>query len=120
MSDKINITGVRVHGKHGVFEQEKSDGQYFVVDAELEVDLKEAAHDDDFSKTVNYDDVSVLIYDTIKGPSVNLIETLADRIGKAILKKFDQVASVKVTVHKPNAPVSVPFGDVSVTIKNER
>lgn len=120
MSDKITITGVRVHGKHGVFEQEKIDGQYFVVDAELKVDMKEAAHNDDFLKTVNYDDVASLIYNVIKGPSVNLIETLADRIGKAILKDFYRVEEVEVTVHKPNAPVSVPFGDVSVTIKNKR
>lgn len=120
MSDKITITGIRARGKHGVFEEEKINGQDFVVDAELKVDMKEAAHNDDFAKTVNYDDVSSLIHNIIKGPSVNLIETLADRIGKAILKDFYRVEEVEVTVHKPNAPISVPFGDVSVTIKNKR
>ena len=120
MSDKITITGIRARGKHGVFEQEKIDGQDFVVDAELKVDMKEAAHNDDVAQTVNYDDVSSLIHNIIKGPSVNLIETLADRIGKAILKDFHRVDEVEVTVHKPNAPISVPFGDVSVTIKNKR
>jgi dihydroneopterin aldolase len=120
VSDKITIKGIKAHGKHGVFEHEKIDGQDFVVDATLKVDLKEAAHSDDLSKSVNYDEVSVLIHETIQGPSVNLIETLAERIGDAILNKFKSVKEVEVTVHKPSAPVSVPFGDVAVTLKFER
>ena len=120
MSDKITVTGIKAHGKHGVFEYEKIDGQDFVVDATLKVNLKEAAYSDDLDKSVNYDEVSVLIHETIQGPSVNLIETLAERIGDVILNKFKTVEEVEVTVHKPGAPVSVPFGDVAVTLKFER
>ena len=120
MSDKITITGIKAHGKHGVFEHEKIDGQDFVVDATLKLDLREASHSDDLTKSVNYDEVSVLIHETIQGPSVNLIETLAERIGNAILNRFKTVEEVEVTVHKPGAPVSVPFGDVAVTLKFKR
>ena len=120
MSDNITIKGIKGIGKHGVFEEEKINGQNFVVDVELKTDMKVAAHSDDFSKTVNYDEVAVLIHETIQGPSVNLIEHLAEKIGDAIMERFPRIDEVEVTVHKPNAPVSVPFGDVSVTLKFER
>lgn len=120
MSDKLTISGVRAFGKHGVFPQEKIDEQLFIVDVVLKLDLRPAANNDDLEKSVNYDDVAVLIHDRIKGASMNLIEAMADRIGREIIERFELVEEVEVTVHKPNAPVSVPFGDVSVTIKNKR
>jgi dihydroneopterin aldolase len=120
MSDKISISGVRAHGKHGVFEQEKLVEQEFVVDVELKLDLQAAADTDDLAKTINYEDIAVMIHETITGPTVNLIETLAGRISNEILKNYSSVEKVKVTVHKPAAPISVPFGDVAVTIKRER
>ena len=120
MSDKITITGVRAHGKHGVFEQEKLSEQEFIVDIELKLDLHGAAKTDDLAKTVNYEDIAVMAHKTITGPTVNLIETLAGRICDEILKNYPAVEKVKVTVHKPAAPISVPFGDVAVTIKRER
>jgi dihydroneopterin aldolase len=120
MSDKISISGVRAHGKHGVFEQEKLVEQEFVVDVELKLDLQAAADTDDLAKTINYEDIAVMIHETITGPTVNLIETLAGRISNEILKNYASVEKVKVTVHKPAAPISVPFGDVAVTIKRER
>lgn len=120
MSDKISITGVRAHGKHGVLQQEKLSEQEFIVDAELKMDLQAAAKSDDLAKTVSYEDIAVLIHKIITGPSVNLIETLAGKISDEILENYSKVEKVKVTVHKPTAPISVPFGDVSVTIKRER
>lgn len=120
MSDKISISGVRAYGKHGVLEQEKLTEQEFVVDVELKLDLQGAGKTDDLAKTINYEDIAVLIHKTITGPTMNLIETLAFRIADEILKSYHAVEKVKVTVHKPTAPISVPFGDVSVTIKKER
>lgn len=120
MSDKISVSGVRVKGKHGYFEQEKLTEQEFIVDVVMELDLSEAGESDDLTKTVNYDDISELIYREITGPSVNLIETLAKKVGDSILKYSSLVDSVKVTVHKPAAPLSIPVGDVSVTLKIER
>ena len=120
MSSKIKIAGIKSRGKHGVLPEEKTAEQLFIVDVELKLDLEDAAKKDDLEKTVNYDEVARKADQIIKGPTVNLIETLATRIGTAILEEFERVEKVKVTVHKPNAPISVPFGDVSVTIKLER
>lgn len=120
MSDKIKISGIKGEGKHGVLEQEKNTNQPFIVDIELELDLEKAAEEDDLSETVNYDEVAKLVVEVIKGPTLNLIEALADRIATRILHSFDSIDEVKVTVHKPKAPISVPFDDVSVTLKKKR
>lgn len=120
MSDKIKISGIKSDGIHGVLDQEKRTPQPFIVDIELELDLETAATEDDLSETVNYDEVAKLVVEVIKGPSLNLIEALADRIANRILHSFDLIDEVKVTVHKPRAPISVPFDDVSVTLKKSR
>ena len=120
MSDKIRISGIKGEGKHGVLEQEKNTNQPFIVDIELELDLEKAAEEDDLSETVNYDEVAKLVVEVIKGPTLNLIEALADRIATRILHSFDLIDEVKVTVHKPKAPISVPFDDVSVALKKKR
>lgn len=119
MSDKITINGIRALGKHGVLAQEKVTEQEFVVDVTLGLDLDKAAARDDLNETVNYDEVAKLIHSAIKGPTFNLIEALAGSIATEILARFKAVEKVKVTVHKPRAPISVPFEDVSVTIKKE-
>ena len=120
MSDKIKIIGIKAEGRHGVLEKEKNSFQPFVVDIELELDLEKAAEEDDLSETVNYDEVAKLVVEVIKGPTLNLIEALADRIATRILHSFDLIEEVKVTVHKPKAPISVPFEDVSVTLKKKK
>ena len=56
----------------------------------------------------------------IAGDPLNLIEALAERIADAVLGSFETVDAVEVTVHKPQAPITVPFGDVAVTIRRSR
>jgi len=120
MSDKITINGVTLLGKHGVLEQEKLNEQEFVVDIALKLDLHKAAKKDDLKETVNYDELAKLVHEIIKGPTMNLIEALAGKIADRVLSDFKIVEKVKVTVHKPKAPISVPFTDVSVTLERER
>jgi len=120
MSDSIKIIGIKAIGFHGVFPEERRDGQEFIVDAELNLDLVPAGENDDLSKTIDYSKVAELIYNEIIGAPVDLIEALATRISKQILSEFNSVQSVKVTVHKPSAPIAVNFGDVSVSIGRHR
>ena len=120
MSGKIRITGIKSEGLHGVLESEKQIPQPFVVDIEVELDIEKAAKEDDLSETVNYDEIAKLAVEVIKGPTVNLIEALADRIANRILVSFETIEEVKITLHKPKAPISVPFEDVSVTLKKKR
>ncbi len=120
MSDQIIITGIRASGKHGALEQEKLVAQEFIVDVTLKLDLSEPAMTDDLTKTVNYEEVAVIIHRIITNTSFNLIETLAAKIADAIMELSPLTEELKVTVHKPTAPISVPFGDVAVTIKRQR
>ena len=120
MSEKISITGISGRGKHGVLPSEKSEEQEFIVDVILKAKLLKAAESDDLAETIDYAEVAKLAHRVITGPSVNLIEKLAKEIGELILKNFSKVESAEVTVHKPKAPIPIPFKDVSVTIKSER
>jgi len=119
MSDRIVLQGLSARGFHGVLAAEKSDGQDFVVDVVLEVDLRRAGGSDLLTHTVNYADVAADAVALITGPSLDLIETLADRIAAAALAR-PLVQAVQVTVHKPHAPVGVRFGDVTVVVERRR
>jgi dihydroneopterin aldolase len=114
--DEITLTGLRVFGRHGVYEQERRDGQQFVVDTTLYVSTAAAAASDDVAETVHYGEVAARIAQIVGGEPVNLLETLAQRIADAMLA-YDGVRMVAVTVHKPGAPIDLDFADVSVTIR---
>lgn len=117
--DVIRLRGVGGIGHHGVLAEERRDGQTFLADLTLEVDTRAAAAGDDLGRTVNYAELGHGVVAVIEGEPVHLIETLATRIAAAALA-FDAVLRVTVTVHKPEAPVGVPFTDVEVTITRSR
>lgn len=117
--DEITLTGLRVFGRHGVYEDERKAGQYFVVDFALRVDTRRAARTDDVADTVHYGDAAQQVAAIVAGEPVDLLETLAARIADALLEP-PIVESVRVTVHKPDAPIPLLFADVSVTVERER
>lgn len=114
MSDKITLTGIKGFGYHGVFESERRLGQDFLVDIEVVSDFKKAVSSDDVADTVNYAELADIAHRAITGEPFNLIEKLADKIAQDCLQ-VTGVTRVSVTVHKPQAPIEVPFGNVSVT-----
>jgi dihydroneopterin aldolase len=117
--DRIAVTGITARGFHGVLEHEKREGQTFVVDVALGVDTRAAASSDDLARTVDYSAVAADVVAIVSDGSLDLIETLAQRIADACLAR-DLVEAVEVVVHKPDAPVGVPFEDVTVTIVRRR
>lgn len=117
--DVIQILGLTARGRHGVYASERAQGQSFTVDVTMHVDTRAAAADDDLSLTVDYSQVAEDVIDILSGPSVYLIETLAQRVAEAILA-YDEVQIVEVKVHKPQAPMQLTFSDVSMTIRRER
>jgi len=117
--DEITVTGVRAFGYHGVFEDERREGQEFVVDVTLYLSTAEAAETDDVADTVHYGEVAERIVELVAGEPLNLIEGVAARIADDLLSN-DLVRLVAVTVHKPQAPITVPFSDVSVTVRRGR
>jgi len=119
MADRISITGLRVRGKHGVFEHERVDGQEFVVDADLWLDTRPAAEADDLARTADYGALTDRLAAIVAGEPVALIETLASRLAAACLTD-PAVQAAEVTVHKPDAPVRQHVADIAVTIRRER
>lgn len=117
--DHITLTGVRAFGYHGVYPDEKRDGQEFVVDATVMLPLARAAETDDVRDTVHYGELAERIAAVVSGEPVDLLEKLASRIADDVLTD-ERVEAVTVTVHKPSAPIPVPFGDVAVTITRGR
>ena len=116
MNQVIRLSGVEAIGYHGVLDSERAKGQRFIVDCELEVDTKLAIETDDINDAVDYSAVAELINAQIQSEPVNLIEVLANRIATEILKNFLLVKTVEITVHKPDAPIEVPFKNVSTTV----
>ncbi|WIB63704.1 dihydroneopterin aldolase [Curtobacterium sp. MCBD17_040] len=119
MNDVIRLTGVRARGHHGVFDHERADGQDFVVDVAVEVDARAAAGPDDLDHTVHYGVLAEQVVAAVESDPVDLIETLAERIAAVVLGHPAALAT-EVTVHKPQAPITVPFADVSITIRRDR
>jgi 7,8-dihydroneopterin aldolase/epimerase/oxygenase len=119
MTDRISLTGLRARGRHGVYDFERAQGQDFVVDVILEVDLAPAAASDEVADTVHYGELAERLVTIVAGEPVNLIETLADRLATACLAD-KRVAAATVTVHKPQAPIPHEFADVAVTLRRSR
>lgn len=117
--DILTLTGVRATGHHGVFEHERVDGQEFIVDLAVSTDFAAAAASDDLDNTIHYGVLAEQVVAAIERDPVDLIETLAERLAALVLE-YPAAASVTVTVHKPHAPITVPFDDVSVTITRSR
>ena len=117
--DRIVLSGVRGRGRHGVFEHERRDGQDFVVDVSIALDLAPAGASDDLADTVNYGEIGAAVLTRIEGEPFDLIERLAEVIAADVLS-HSGVEEVTVTVHKPQAPVGVPFGDVTVAVTRRR
>ncbi|MGW6171953.1 dihydroneopterin aldolase [Arthrobacter sp. NPDC055138] len=117
--DIIKLTGISAVGYHGVLEEERRNGQRFIVDVALHTDIRPAAAGDDLTHTANYAEVADQVEAIITGEALQLIETLAERIADHVLRTFS-VAAVEVTVHKPQAPIQVEFSDVTVSIYREK
>ncbi|RDH10318.1 dihydroneopterin aldolase, partial [Tsukamurella pulmonis] len=116
MADRIELTGLRVRGHHGVFEHERRDGQEFVIDLVLWLDSRPAAASDDLADTVDYGALAQRAHDIVAGEPRNLIETVAAEIADAVVAD-EKVYAVEVTVHKPSAPIPLTFADVAVVAR---
>ena len=119
MTDELTVSGIECYGYHGVFEHEKREGQTFVVDLTLGLDTTVAAASDDLRDTVDYGSLVAAVKAAVEADPVDLIETLAQRLADVSLRDR-RVEWVRITVHKPGAPIEATFGDVSLTITRSR
>jgi dihydroneopterin aldolase len=113
------LRGLSVRGNHGVFDHERRDGQDFLVDVTVWLDLAAAAASDDLADTVDYGALAQLAADVVAGPPRNLIETVAAEIADAVMAD-ERLHAVEVVVHKPDAPIPLTFSDVAVVARRSR
>lgn len=117
--DTVSLKGLRARGRHGCLPAERELGQEFVVDATLFLDVSPAAAGDDLTKTVDYGALALELVAVVEGEPVDLIETLAERLA-AVCLRYELVENVELSVHKPAAPIPLPFDDVVVTVRRSR
>src|SRR5262245_53266665 len=120
MTDTIFVTGLVIHARHGVMEHETEVGQRFVIDLELYADLQESSRTDRLADTVSYSDVVATTTSAFKNTNYKLLERAAGAVADAILSHFPRIRAVKVTVHKPHAPIAAIFDDVGVVLTRSR
>jgi 7,8-dihydroneopterin aldolase/epimerase/oxygenase len=120
MSDRIFVRGLALHAYHGVMAHEAKVGQTFTIDLDLEIDLSAAARSDKVVDTVSYDKVVDCASKAFCAQRLRLIEAAAGRVADALLAGFPRVRSVRVTIHKPHAPIAARFDDVGVTLVRSR
>ena len=118
--DRIFLRGMRFMACHGVLPHEQEVSQPFEVDVELGLSLRTAGESDDLDDTVNYAKVYRTVSSIMNGASKQLIESLAEELAEDLLWQFSPLRWVRVTVHKPTAPIDGIFSDVGVTILRRR
>jgi 7,8-dihydroneopterin aldolase/epimerase/oxygenase len=120
MADRITLTGLRVRGNHGVFEHEKQDGQDFLVDVTVWLELAPAAKTDELADTLDYGAMAARLAAIVGGEPRDLIETVATEAAEDLMRWDPRLHAAEVTIHKPEAPIPLPFTDVAVTIRRSR
>jgi dihydroneopterin aldolase len=120
MTDAIFVSGLSLHAYHGVMQHEAKVGQTFKLDLVLDIDLAAASHSDKLADTVGYDQVVEVASRVFCSKRYRLVEAAAGAVADAILARFAEVTAVRVTVHKPHAPIAATFADIGVTIARAR
>jgi len=115
MKGKVALEGLEFHAYHGVYPHERSSGNKFEVDIEVETEFQEAAFQDDLSGTINYEDLYALVKSEMNKPS-KLLETVGHAIAEKILKSFASASSVEVKISKFNPPIGGVCKKASVVV----
>jgi dihydroneopterin aldolase len=120
MKDTMFVEGLVIHAHHGVMKHEAQVGQRFAIDLLLEIDLSDASRSDKLADTVSYATVVDVASRAFTARTFRLVEAAAGAVADAVLRELPAVQSVRVTVHKPHAPIPAIFSDVGVTIGRSR
>ena len=120
MTDAVFVSGLSLHAYHGVMQHEAKVGQTFNLDLVLDIDLTEASRSDKLADTVGYDPVVDVASEAFRARRYRLVEAAAGAVAEAVLARFEQVTAIRVTIHKPHAPIAATFDDVGVAISRTR
>jgi len=120
MTDQVFVHGLALHAYHGVMQHEAKVGQSFKLDLILDIDLQQASRSDKLADTVGYDQVVAVASQAFRAKRYRLVEAAAGAVADAVLAAFRQVSAIRVTIHKPHAPIAATFADVGVSILRQR
>ncbi len=120
MTDQVFVSGLALHAYHGVMPHEAKVGQTFKLDLTLDIDLRGASRSDKLADTVGYDQVVNVASEAFCARRYRLVEAAAGAVAEAVLTRFERVSAVRVTIHKPHAPIAASFEDVGVSILRTR
>ncbi len=116
---KIFLKNITIYAFHGCLGEEEKIGADYVVNLEVATNFKKPSKTDRLKDAVDYVSLNEVVKEEMK-KRANLLENVAERIVRSVLKNFPPVDAVKVSVSKKNPPVSGSVEDVSVTIKRKR
>jgi dihydroneopterin aldolase len=119
MTDRIELRGLRLLGRHGALAGEQDTAQPFEIDLEIEADFTASVKDDDLAKTVDYSLVVEKATEIVAQRQYRLLEALAGAIAAGILE-IPAVDAVTVTVRKLRPPVAADMASAGVRLRRER
>lgn len=118
--DKILIRNLKIFAYHGVLEEEKANGQYFIFDIDAFVDISKPCESDDVEDTVNYALMVEHITKVFTSQKDNLIERAAQRVAAELFASFDRITELRILLKKPDAPIDAEFDWAGVEIHRKR
>lgn len=118
--DKIIIKDLKIYAYHGVNEEEKIEGQYFLIDIVCSLDLDKPCLDDNVASTVSYAQIMKTARAAFTAEKYDLIERAARVTADAVLDAFHDIKEITLTLKKPEAPAKADFGYAAVEITRSR
>lgn len=114
--DEIRIEKLEVYAYHGVYPEERKRGQIFLVNTVLYTDTHRAGTEDKVELSTDYGAVSMFIDRWMKENTCHTLEAVAGNLAREILLNFDLINALDLEILKPEAPIPLTFGCVSVKI----
>lgn len=118
--DKIIIKNLEIFAFHGVNPEEKRDGQHFLFDIEAGVDIGLPCQTDNVDDTVSYAKMVKTVRRVVQSDKNDLIERVAQRVSDVLFAEYSKIEHLKITLKKPEAPISASFDYVAVEIERDR
>ena len=118
--DKILIRNLKIYAHHGVLDEEKANGQYFIFDIDAFVDISVPCKTDNVGDTVNYARMVERITEIFTSQKDDLVERAAQRVADGLFAEFERISALRILLKKPDAPIDADFNWVGVEINRKR
>lgn len=117
---KITIEEMEFYAFHGHYQEEQIVGNRFLVDLDMECDLKPPADSDNLEDAVNYQMAYMLIKKEMRRKKSNLLENIAKRILDALFAELEGLEKATIRVRKMHPPMGGPIKSVGVTMSRDK